>query len=127
MKGRSFVLAVLMSAAMTVGGAGAASANIAWCTADPPVHVDTESGANVTVSTSVTVPRAEAGYLKDVTSDAVVTANGTGGTNIAVSVYLPATISTAIVVAEVKRYHVSSTATGVGGSTVMLYLTVPVA
>jgi len=119
-------LAVLMSAAMAVGGAGAASANIAWCTADPPVHVDTVSGANVTVSTSVTVPKAEAGYLKDVTSDAVVTANVAGGTDIAVSVYIPASISTAIVVAQVKRYHVSATASGSGGSTVLLYLTVPV-
>jgi len=115
-----------MSAAMAVGGAGAASANIAWCTADPPVHVDTVSGANVTVSTSVTVPKSEAAYLKSVTSDAVVTANAAGGSDIAVSVSLPAGISTATVVAQVKRYHVSATAGGSGGSTVMLYLTVPV-
>src|SRR4051794_34713196 len=126
MKARSFVMAVLMAAAMAVGGAGTASANIAWCTADPPVHVDTVSGANVTVSTSVTVPKSEAGYLKDVTSYAVVTANAAGGSDIAVTVYLPATISAATVVAQVKRYHVSSTVTGSGGSTVMLYLTVPV-
>jgi hypothetical protein len=127
MKARSFVTAVLMSAAMAVGGAGTASANIAWCTADPPVHVDTVSGTNVTVSTSVTVPKAEGNYLKTVTSDAVVTANAAGGSDIAVSVYVPAGISTATVTAQVKRYHLSSTVTGTGGSTVMVYLTVPAA
>jgi hypothetical protein len=126
MKARTLVTGILASGALVIGGAGPASANIAWCTSDPPVHVDTVSGANVTVSTSVTVPKSETKYLNDVTSDAVATANAAGGTDIAVNVYLPAGISTATVLGQVKRYHVSTTAVGHGGTVVTYYLTVPV-
>ena len=118
---------VLASGALAIGGAGSASANIAWCTSDPPVHVDTESGANVTVNTSVTVAKSESGYLNEVASDAVAIANGAGGTNVTVYVFLPAGISSATVLGQVKRYHVSATASGQGGTTVTLHLTVPAA
>ena len=127
MKARTLIAGILASGALVIGGAGSASANIAWCTSDPPVHVDTESGANVTVNTSVTVAKSESGYLNDVSSDAVAIANGSGGTNITVYVNLPAGISTATVLTQVKRYHVSSTAIGKGGKVVTLYLMVPVA
>ncbi len=127
MKARTLMTGILASGALVIGGAGSAAANIAWCTSDPPVHVDTVSGAKVTVNTSVTVAKSETIYLNDVTSDAVATANGAGGTNITVNVYLPAGISTATVVGEVKRYHVSTTAAGQGGTVVTLYLTVPAA
>ena len=126
MKARTVIAGILASGALAVGGAGSASANIAWCTSDPPVHVDTVSGANVTVNSSVTVAKSESKYLNDVTSDAVTTANAAGGSDITVSVHLPAGISTATVVAQVKRYHVSATATGQGGSVVTVSLTVPV-
>ncbi len=127
MKARTLMTGILASGALVIGGAGSAAANIAWCTSDPPVHVDTVSGAKVTVNTSVTVAKSETTYLNDVTSYAVATANGAGGTNITVNVYLPAGISTATVVGEVKRYHVSTTAAGPGGRVVTLYLTVPAA
>ena len=126
MKVRTAITGILASGALVVGGGGAASANIAWCTSDPPVHVDTVSGANVTVNTSVTVAKSESKYLNDVVSDAVTTANATGGSDITVNVHLPAGITNATVLAQVKRYHVSATATGQGGSAVTLHLTVPV-
>ena len=127
MKARKVMAGVLASGALAIGGAGSASANIAWCTSDPPVHVDTESGANVTVNMSVTVAKSESGYLNEVTSDAVAIANGAGGTNVTVYVFLPAGISSATVLGQVKRYHVSATASGQGGTTVTLHLTVPAA
>ena len=127
MKARTVIAGILASGALAVGGAGTASANIAWCTSDPPVHVDTVSGANVTVNTSVTVAKSESNYLNDVTSDAITTANPAGGTDITVNVYLPAGISTATVVGQVKRYHISATAAGRGGTVVTLHLTVPAA
>ena len=126
MTARTLMTGILASGALVIGGAGSASANIAWCTSDPPVHVDTVSGANVTVNTSVTVAKSESGYLNDVTSDAVAVANGAGGTDITVHVNLPAGISTATVVGQVKRYHVSTTVSGQGGTVVTYHLTVPV-
>ena len=127
MRARSVLAGVLVSVAMVIGGAGEASANIVWCAGDPPVQVDTVSGANVTVSTVVYVLQTEVTYLKDVHSDAVLTAAAGGGTDITVHVYLPAGISVARVVAAVKRYHVSASALGAGGTTVTLYLHVPAA
>jgi hypothetical protein len=112
---------------MVIAGAGGASANIAWCAADPAVHVDTEGGANLTVNTTVSVLQTEVSLLSDLQVDAVMTSDGSGGTNIAVSVQLPAGISSAYVTAKVKRYHVSATTVGYGGTTVTLYLHVPVA
>lgn len=127
MKARNVLAGVLASGAMVIAGAGGASANIAWCSGDPPVHVDTESGANLTVNTTVSVLQSEISFLNDVQVDAVMTSDGSGGTNVAVNVYLPAGISTAYVTAKVKRYHVSATTVGHGGTTVTLYLHVPVA
>jgi hypothetical protein len=127
MKARSVVAGVFASVAMVIGGAGGASANIAWCGGDPPVRVDTQTGANVTVNTTVSVVQSEVKLLNEVHADAVMTADGRGGTDIAVNVHLPAGISTANVAAAVKRYHVSASAAGQGGSTVTLYLHVPVA
>ena len=127
MKARSVLAGVLASGALVIAGAGGASANIAWCSGDPPVHVDTTDGSNLTVNTTVSVLQTEVSLLNDVRTDAVMTSDGIGGTDITVSVQLPAGISTAYVTAKVKRYHVSATTVGYGGTTVSLYLHVPVA
>src|SRR5438093_3968914 len=127
MRARSVLAGVLASLAMVIGGATAASANIAWCAGDPPVHVDTLAGANLTVNTIVTVRRPEVKFLNDVHSDAVVTPDGTGGSYITVNVHLPVGISIAYVAAQVKRYQVSASTVGRGGTTVTLYLHVPAA
>jgi len=127
MRARSVVVGVLTAAALVIGGAGTASANIAWCSADPPVQVETAAGANLTVNTIVAVPKTDARYLSDVTSEAVTTPDGVGGTDITVYVHLPAGISTARVAAMVKRYKVVDRAAGQGGTTVTLHLHVPTA
>ena len=125
MKVRSVLVASLASAAMVIGGAASASANIAWCTSDPPVHVDTVAGSNITVNTSVTVPKSEGKLLNDVTTTAVASAES-GGTLVVVSVSLPAGMSRAQVVSSSNKYRVSATAYGTGGTTVTLYLHLPV-
>src|SRR5919197_4830900 len=109
MKVRSLFVASLASAAMLVGGAGSASANIAWCTSDPPTHVDTVAGTNVTVNISVSVPKAEVNYLNDVITDSYAVRKY-GGTLVTVNVYLPLGISTAMVVASIYKYGVSASA-----------------
>lgn len=125
MKFRSVFVSLVASTAMVIGGAASASANIAWCTADPPAHVDTVAGANLTVNTSVTVPKSEARLLNDVSTSAVASAEA-GGTLVKVNVNLPAGISTAQVVSTSNKYRVSATAYGEGGTTVTLYLHLPV-
>ena len=122
---RSVFVALLASSAMVVGGAGAASANVAWCTSDPPTHVDSQAGANLTVNTSVTVPKSEGKLLNGVTTGAETSAEP-GGTLVTVHVGLPAGISTAQVVSSSSKYRVSATAYGTGGTTVTLYLHLPV-
>ena len=125
MKLRSVVVGLVGSAAMVIGGAGPASANVAWCTSDPPVHVDTVAGSNITVNTSVTVPKSEGKFLNDVATDAEAAAEP-GGTLVTVRVSLPSGISTAQVVSSNNKYRVSATANGAGGTTVTLYLHLPV-
>lgn len=125
MKVRSVFVALVTSTTMVIGGAASASANIAWCTSDPPAHVDTQAGANVTVNTSVTVPKSEGKLLNDVTTHAVASSEA-GGTLVTVSVALPAGISTAEVVSSSNKYRVSATAYGTGGTTVTLYLHLPI-
>ena len=125
MKLRNVFVALVASTTMAVGGAASASANIAWCTSDPPSHVDTAAGTNITVNTSVTVPRPEVSLLNGVTTSAVATAEA-GGTLVTVSVNLPSGISTAQVVSTSNKYRVSASANGKGGTTVTLYLHLPV-
>ena len=125
MKVRSVLVGFLALAAMVIGGAVPASANIAWCTSDPPVHVDSAAGSNITVNTSVTVPKPEIKFLNEVSSSAVASPQS-GGTLVTVRVALPAGISTAQVVASSSKYRVSATARGTGGTTVTLYLLLPV-
>lgn len=125
MKARSVVVGTMAAAAMMVGGAGSASANIAWCSADPPTQVVTGGGANLSVNTYVTVLKPEVHYLNRFTSDASTAPDGKGGTLITVHVYLPAGLSSARVTSSVNRFQVSASAIGTGGSMITLYLDVP--
>lgn len=125
MKARSVVMGVVAAAAMVVGGAVSASANIAWCTTDPPARAVTQDGANLSVNTYVMVLRPEVRYLNDVSSDATTSPDGNGGTLITVHVHLPAGISAARVTSSVNRFQVSASAVASGGSDVTLYLDVP--
>jgi len=125
MKARSVVTGVVAAMAMVIGGTGSASANIMWCSADPPTRTVTGAGANLTVNTYVTVLQPEVHYLNDFRSDASTAPDGRGGTLITVHVYLPAGLSSARVTSSVNRYQVSASAVGAGGSVVTLYLDVP--
>ncbi len=125
MKARSVVTGAAAAIAVVIGGAGSASANIAWCSADPPARTVTGDGASLTVNTYVTVLKPEVHYLNDFQSEASNAPDGRGGTLITVHVYLPAGLSSARVTSSVNRYGVSASAIGAGGSLVTLYLDVP--
>jgi len=125
MKARSVVTGAAAAIAVVIGGAGTASANIAWCSADPPARTVTGDGANVTVNTYVTVLKPEVHYLNDFQSEAWSAPDGRGGTLIVVHVYVPAGLGSARVTSSVNRYRVSASAIGAGGSVVTLYLDVP--
>ncbi len=127
MKTRSVVASVLAAAAMVVGGAAVASANVIWCLEDPPVQVQTATGTNLTVNVSVAVPQYQAKYLNDVVVTTLTAPDGAGGTLITVDVTVPATISTANVGVTVKKYKVTDSATVPGGGTTTLHLDVPAA
>ena len=127
MKTRSVVASVLAAAAMVVGGAAVASANVIWCLEDPPVQVQTATGTNLTVNVSVAVPQYQAKYLNDVVVTTLTAPDGAGGTLITVDVTVPATISTANVGVTVKKYKITDSATVPGGGTTTLHLDVPAA
>lgn len=127
MSSRSVVLACLAAGGMVIGLAGSASANLVWCYEDPPIQVQTASGTNLMVNTSVSVPQTEVKVLRAVQSTAAPAPDGRGGTLITVRVWLPSGISTARVVSSVNRYQVTASATGQGGATLTLYLDVPAA
>src|SRR5712691_7826271 len=127
MKTRSVVASVLAAAAMVVGGAAVASANVIWCLEDPPVQVQTATGTNLTVNVSVAVPQYQAKYINDVVVTTRTAPDGAGGTLITVDVTVPATISTANVGVTVKKYKVTASATVPGGGTTTLHLDVPAA
>ena len=125
MKARSVVMGLVAAFAMLVPAASSASANIAWCTADPPARAVTQDGANLSVNTYVMVFRPEVHYLNDVSSDATTAPDGNGGTLITVRVYVPAGLNAARVTSTVNRYQVSASVVGAGGTVVTLYLDVP--
>ena len=124
MRTRTVVVGALAAGAMLLTGPAAASANIAWCTDDPPVQVQTPAGTSLVVNTQVYVAESQVHLMRQVTDTAVSSPSG-GGTVVTVAVSLPEGITTAKVVASVNRYNVSATAMGTGGETVILHLVVP--
>lgn len=127
MKARSVVVGVVATGVMLVGGAVGAPANVLWCLDDPPVQVQTASGTNMTVNTTIFAPKAESAAVSNSVVTATTAPDGNGGTLVTVTTYLAPGISTATVVAQVRRYHVSAFASGQGGTTVTILLDVPTA
>jgi len=126
MKAKRVVAGVALAGAMFLAGAASASANISWCVEDPPVQVQTPSGANLVVHTSVSVPNNQAKFVSAVSVDAVTAPDGTGGTLITVYVSVPSKIDAARVTASVQKYKVYSASTTVaGGSSATIVLDVP--
>jgi hypothetical protein len=115
----------VLAGTMLVWAALPAPANIVWCVDDPPVQTQSPGGQNLTVNTTLYAPKSEAVYVSQAVVTATSSPDGQGGTLIEVDTYLPVGISTATVLAQVKRYHVSAVGSGTGGSTVTLFLDVP--
>jgi hypothetical protein len=124
MKARSVVVGVVAAVGMVVGSAGSASANIVWCSGDPPVRVDSPTGSNLTVGVTVVVPQGQAKYISGVVATAV-TEPAPSGTLITVDVAVPQTIEVARVTVTVKKYKVSDYAQVPGGGSATLHLVVP--
>ena len=126
MKAKRVVAGVVLAGAMVVAGAMSASANIVWCVDDPPVQVQTPSGTNLVVHTSISVPNNQAKFVNAVSVNAVTAPDGAGGTLITVYVRVPSRIDAARVTASVQKYKVYSASTTVaGGSSATIVLDVP--
>ena len=125
MNARSVVVGVMAAGGMIVAGATGAPANVAWCLDDPPVQVQTGTGTNLTVNTTVGVPQGQAKYISGVVVAAVTAPDGAGGTLITVNVSVPSTVTVASVSATVKKYKVVDSAMVPGGTSATLHLDVP--
>ena len=121
MKTRSMVVSALLAGAMFVGGEGVASANMAWCVADPPIQVVTPGGHNLVVNNQVYLPPYDMHLKDEITDGAVVQPDGHGGTLITVYVHVPAHSH---VVSSENRYQVSAQKDG--SYLITLHLDVPI-
>jgi hypothetical protein len=120
MKFRNVALAGLLAGALLIGGAGAASANIAWCVSDPPIQLVTPGGHTFVVNNMVYLPPQALHLKNQITDDATAVSNGHGGTRVTVHVHVP---WRAHVVSSANRFQVSTQ--GDGETTITLYLDVP--
>ena len=127
MNARRVVVGVAVAGAMLAAGTVSVGANVMWCVDDPPVQVQTPTGTNLVVNTSVSVPTSQARYLNAVTTAATSAPDGAGGSLLTVTVTVPATIPIAHVTSTVKKYKVSASAVVAGGTSATLVLDVPAA
>ena len=124
---RRFALASLVAGGLSVAAGVPAAANLVWCLADPPISVETASGTNLTVNTTVYLDKASVNLKNDVEETATTAPDGKGGTLITVQVLVPDGVTSARVVASLNKYKTSASGTGTGGDVVTLYLDAPVA
>jgi hypothetical protein len=123
---RGVAVGFLAAGLLVLGGHVAASANVVWCTFDPPVHVVTAGGSHLTVNNMITISMADKDLAKLVTEDATAAPDGTGGTLITVHVSIPQGAHGANVVSTNHRYKVTASASTPGGGAVLtLELDVP--
>jgi hypothetical protein len=126
MRLRMVGVGALTAGLLALGGAGAASANVAWCMSDPPVQVVTPGGHALTVNNMVYLSPVDRHLARFITDDATAVPVGPGRTLITVNLYLPAGSHSAFTVASNNRYQVSSSGRGAGGSVITVQLTVPI-
>jgi hypothetical protein len=122
MKARSVVVALVAVGGMLLAAQGTASANVAWCVADPPVQVVTPGGTILSVNNLVWLPPSALHLKNRMWDQASAAPDGTGGTRITVTVHVPAGVAAHVQSSE-YRYQVSTQ--GDGWSAVTLYLDVP--
>lgn len=125
MKMRSVLVAMVGSGLMLAAGQAAGSANVFWCSSDPPLQVVTPAGNNIMVNNMVSVPFEYRHLASNVAEDAFAAPDGRGGTLVTVHVYVPEGVSQAAVVSSENRFQVASQSEGAGGETITLYLDVP--
>jgi hypothetical protein len=126
MSKRVVVVGALAAGLLVMGGAGTASANVAWCMSDPPIPLVTPGGHNVTVNNMIYLSPVDRHIASLITDDAVTAPDGLGGTLITVHVHIPAGAHGANVVSNNFRYRVTDTKSTPGGGTVVtLSLDVP--
>ena len=126
MRIRGVVVGALAAGLVVLGGQVAASANVVWCTFDPPVHVVTPGGSHLTVNNMITMSLVDKDIAKLVTDDATTAPDGVGGTLITVHVHIPPGAHGANVVSTNHRYGATTTSsTPAGGVVLTLELDVP--
>lgn len=130
MSKRVVLVGAMASALLVIGGAGAASANVVWCSSDPPIQVVTPGGQHLMVNNTIYVSVQDKSSVKLVTHDASTAPDGKGGTLITVHMYFPESFSDAYVVSSNFRFKVSDTggtnSGGNGNHVVTLSLHVPI-
>ena len=125
MRLRTVLSAAVAALGVVVAAPGVASANLLWCSSDPPVQTNTPSGTNLTVNTRFYASATDRHDLSSVTEQTVSAPDGAGGTLVTVYVLVPSTIDNLVVVAQVQRYGESATGSGTAGSTITLTMDVP--
>ena len=123
---RGVAAGALAAGLLVLGGQAVVSANVVWCTFDPPIQVVTAGGHHLTVNNMVTISSADKDLAKLITDDATAAPDGVGGTLITVHVNIPQGAHGANVVSTNHRYKVSAMAgTPSGGVVLTLELDVP--
>jgi len=123
---RGVAVGALAAGLLMVAGQAVASANVVWCTFDPPVQVVTPGGSHLTVNNMITMSMADKDLAKLVTGDATAAPDGSGGTLITVHVSIPQGAHGANVLSTNHRYKVTASASTPGGGVVLtLELDVP--
>lgn len=125
MRLRTVLAAAAAAVGVAIAASGGASANVLWCLSDPPIQTTTSGGTNLTVNTKLYASSSDRHELSSVTEDIVSSPDGAGGTLVTVYVFVPSTIGSLLVVAQVQRYGESATGSGSAGSTITLTMDVP--
>ena len=126
MKLRALVVAGAVACGLVVAAPAGASANIMWCTGDPPVQVLTPTGTRFVVNTYVYADAPHTG-LHGQTQVSVTTApDGAGGTLVTVHAYPPPG-QYVTVVAAVQRGQGTLSTQASGRNHLILVIDVPIA
>jgi hypothetical protein len=92
---------------------------------DPPIQVVTPGGHYLSVNNTIYLPPQDRHIADHFAATATATADGHGGTLIAVHIQVASGVSSAHVVSSVQRFQVSSGGAGAGGTVISLDLDVP--
>jgi hypothetical protein len=117
--------AAMIAAVLSMAGGTAASAHVVFCMYDPPIQVVTPAGHYLSVNNTIYLPPQDRHIADHFVATASATADGHGGTLIAVHVQVASGVSYAHVVSAVQRFQVASAGGGSGGTVVSIDLDVP--